>query len=265
MILLALMTALFAGQAQDERLSKLAGELGSADAVVRERAAKEFVVLGRPVLKSLKALERDAADPEVRLRAAAIVRDIVNNLRGAALKLDVSTDKPVYAPGELVTIAVRLKNVEDFPVTVYLGDGTLVENAQAEVLSGATPLRLVVPTYQVAIMGAIDVDEKRFRTIPPGESLLVHTLTFKERWDLKGKDPGLKASYTGEDKRPLEAGTHRARATFAWGRSGKKQAKPAAEGLALELYQFTPKAEALLSEAWQGALEGSVDFKVGKD
>src|SRR5213078_2970813 len=105
---------------------------------------------------------------------------------------------------------------EDFPVTIFLGDGTLSENAQAEVLSGATPVRLVVPTYQVMFFGAIAVDEKRFRTIPPGESVQVHTLMFKERWDLNGKDPGFKSSYTDEGKRPLEAGPYRVRATFAW-------------------------------------------------
>ncbi len=245
MILLAVVTALLAGQAQDERFSKWAADLGSADVVLRERAAKEFVAVGH--------------------RAAAAIRSIREELRRSALKLEVSTDKPTYAPGELVTVSVRLKNVEDFPVTIYLGDGTLGENAQADVLSGAKSVPLVVPTYQVLVMGAISVDEKRFRTIPPGESIPVHSLSFKERWDLKGKDAGLKASTTPEDKKPLDAGTYRARARFAWGPKGKKDDKPAAEGLDLELYQFTAKAQTLMAEAWEGALEGGVDFKVAKD
>jgi len=265
MILLAAITVLFMGQAQEERISKLGVDLGSADAVVRERAAKDLVALGRPALKSLKALERDAADPEVRLRAGDTIRKIIEGLRRAALKVEVSTDKPTYAPGETVTVSVRLRNVEDFPVTIYLGDGTLSENAQAEVLSGAKPVHLVVPTYQIALFGAVTVDEKRFRMIPPGASVQVHTLTFKERWDLKGKDAGLKASYAPEDKKPLDAGTYHARATFAWGSKDKKKGEPPADGFAVELYQFTPKAESLLSDAWQGAIEGGVDFKVGKD
>ncbi len=264
MILLAVVTALLLGQAQEERLSKLSADLGSTDAEVRDRAAKDFVALGRPALKPLKALEKDAADPEVRLRAGAAIRKIVEILRQAALKVDVSTDKPTYAPGETVTVRVRLKNVEDFPVTIYLGDGTLVENASAEVLSSGKPVHLVVPTYQIAFSGAVTVDETRFRTIPPGESLLVHTLTFKERWDLKGKDAGLKASYTEQDIRPLDAGTYRARATFGW-MPAKKPGEDAAGGLFEGLYKFTPKAESLLSDAWQGGIEGGVDFKVGKD
>jgi hypothetical protein len=264
-MLIAVVTALFLGQAQEEQLSKLAGDLGSADAVVRERAAKDLVALGRPALKSLKALEKDAADPEVRLRAADTIRKIVEVLRRAALKLEVSTDKPTYAPGETVKVSVRLKNVEDFPVTIYLGDGTLAENASAEVLSGGKSVHLVVPTYQIALNGALTVDETRFRTIPPGESVQVYELTFKERWDLNGKNPGLKSSYTEQDKRPLNAETYRARATFAWQPKSKKDDGEAAGGFFAELYVFTPKAESLLADAWQGALEGGVDFKVRKD
>ena len=82
---------------------------------------------------------------------------------------------------------------------------------------------------------------------------------------MKGKNPGMKASYSNEDKRPLDAGPYRARATFAWQPKGKMEAELPDHALVAELYTFTPKAQGLLADAWQGALEGGVDFKVGKD
>src|SRR5215831_6967881 len=121
MIFLAVVTALFAGQAQEERLSNLARDLGSAEAAVRDRAAKDLVALGRPALKTLREIQKSATDPEIRLRAGAVIKDITRDLRDSALKIDVTTDKPTYAPGEVVTAAVCLKNVEDFPVTIFLG------------------------------------------------------------------------------------------------------------------------------------------------
>ena len=276
MILLAALLALFAGQAQEERLSKLASALGSSDAAIRERAARELVELGRPALQTLKKIQGSATDPEIRLRAGAAVREIQSDLRLSALKLEVRTDKSTYAPGDVVTATLRLKNVEDFPVTVFLGDPILSNPAQADVFSGAKPVPLVVETYQVAISGPIEADETRFKTIPPGESIPIQTLSFRERWDLQGKDAELKSSYQDAARLPLEAGTYRVRASFGWGFKSKKE-KEEARAKAKEdaqkgehervtgVYKFTPKAETLLSESWEGALEGSVEFKVAKD
>ena len=261
---------------QDDRVSKLSAELGSPDAAVRERAAAEFVAMGRPALKTLRALEKDATDPEVRLRAAAASREIVEDLRRVALKIEVSTEKKTYQPGETVTVKVRLKNVEDFPVTIFMGEDDLMANAHSQILSGAKPVHIVVPTYQVLRMGPVPVDEKRFKTILPGESVEVHQLSFKERWDMKGKNPSLKASYQEAEKVALDPGTYRAQAFFSWGFKTKKEkrdanAKAKKEGeehrdsvIVLD-YTFTPKAGSLMSEAWEGALEGSVEFQVAKD
>jgi hypothetical protein len=53
------------------------------------------------------------------------------------------------------------------------------------------------------------VDETGFKTLQPGEYLDVHSVTFQECWDLQGKDPGLKESYSSANKEPLPAGTYR--------------------------------------------------------
>jgi hypothetical protein len=286
MILLAFVLALVAanpqtdlGDHQAERIAKLAQELESPDPPTRERATGEFVVMGRPALKALKALEKSASDPEVRSRASAATREIHDDLRWGALKFEVSTDRRIYEPGGTITVSLRLKNVEDFPVTIYLGDGMVQTNAGAEVVSGAKPVQIVVPTYQLLLSVPITVDEKRFRTIEPGGSIEAHALSFKERWDLGKKDPGLKASYTEESRRPLEAGTYQVKAGFSYGFKSKKQKREAllrakekeAEGSmekhvvgGYQIFNFklTPKAEQLMAEVWEGSLEGLVDFQV---
>jgi hypothetical protein len=273
MILVALVLALAAGQ--EDRLSKLSAELGSPTASVREQAARDLVAMGRAALATLKALEKDATDPEVRLRAAAASREIYGDLRRSALKLEVSTEKKTYRPGESVTVRVRLKNVEDFPVTVFLGDHDFSPNAHSEIRSGDRRVNIVIPTYQILVMGPVPVDEQRFKTIPPGESVEVHRLSFAERWDLKGQPDNLKASYQDAAKVPLDAGTYRALGVFAFGFKTRKEREAALRDLDpdqqrenrlfLREYKFTPKAESLMAEAWEGSLEGAAEFQVARD
>ena len=284
MIFIALLLTLSFGtpqagpaRSQEDRLSKLSADLGSSEPSVRERAHADLVAMGRPALKTLRTLQAGATDPEIRLRAAAAAREIVDDLRRTALKMEVSTDKRTYQPGETVTVTVRLKNAEDFPVTVFLGDDDLDENAHSVILSGEKPVHIVIPTYQVFQMGPIPLNEKRFKTVPAGESVVVHTLNFRERWDLKGKNAGMKASYREAEKVWLEAGTYRAKAVFAWGFKSKKERQDAARPKDKELdpknedrlfvkdYTYTPKAKSLMAEAWEGELEGSVEFRVGRD
>jgi hypothetical protein len=264
---------------QDDRLTKLTQDLGCADPATRERATAELVSIGRPALATLKALEKNASDSEVRSRASSAVREIYEDLRWNALKVEVATDRRKYRPGDDIKVSVRLQNVEDFPVTVYLGESEIETNASVEVVSGRKAVRIVIPSYQVFRMGPVKVDEKRFATIKPGDSLEVRGVTFKERWDLGGKDPGLKASYSEESRRLLEAATYQVKASFAHGFRSKKEKREALlrakekeaekpddkNRIVMSAIELTPKATDLMSNAWEGALKGHAEFQIADD
>jgi hypothetical protein len=179
-------------------------------------------------------------------------------------------------PGGAVTVNVRVTNREDFPVTLFAGGGTFGPPARIAIFREGRAVRVAVPSYQAMVFGPMTLDEKGFKTLQPGESLDVHSMTFKECWDLQGEDPGLKESYTSAKKEPLPAGTYRAKVTYGVGSRSKQEMEnarraiqdpkkdPAQEQRTILVFQYTltPKAEPLAAVAWHGSLDSETEFVV---
>jgi hypothetical protein len=64
-----------------ERIDRLAAELGSETVEVRKKATRDLVASGKPALKTIKKLAVSAKDAEMRSRAVRIVNEIEVALR----------------------------------------------------------------------------------------------------------------------------------------------------------------------------------------
>jgi hypothetical protein len=178
--------------------------------------------------------------------------------------------------GEPITVKVRVTNRADFPVTLFVGGGTFDAPARIAIVREERAIRVALPSYQAIVSGPITLDEKVFKTLQPGESIDLHSMTFKECWDLQGKDPGLKESYTLAKKEPLPVGAYRAKVTYGFGYRSKQEMEnarsaikdpkkdPVQEQRTILVFQFmfTPKAEQLAAVAWQGSLDSDTEFVV---
>jgi hypothetical protein len=76
-----------------EALKKLIEQLGDDDFDKRQQASERLGRIGKPALKALEEAARDHVDPEVRSRAAELVRRIDRELRGELL---VISGQPGY-------------------------------------------------------------------------------------------------------------------------------------------------------------------------
>jgi hypothetical protein len=70
-----------AASALDDRIARLALELSSESVETRERAERELLAIGKPVLAQMKKLAQLGKDPEMRARAAEIARKLEFALR----------------------------------------------------------------------------------------------------------------------------------------------------------------------------------------
>src|SRR5262249_32336051 len=109
----------------------------------REKAARDLVVVGEPALKALRAAST-SADPELRMRAAAIAEQIDRALRSerllAAPKIAIKLDKvplqqAVNEVGKKTGLRFQLEPTKDAdfrrPVTIDTGEVPFWDAVQA--------------------------------------------------------------------------------------------------------------------------------------
>ncbi len=249
---------------QDPDPAKLTGDLSSSDPDVREKASKALVELGKKAVAPVTKL-LESKDAEVKARAAEILAAIRTKRRTTALTLTVAPDKKVYKPGERVTLAASLKNVEEFDVDIvkFIYDGGV--HAQSWITVTFDGKRMNVagdPLPQVMIHHA--VREERFATVKPGASFECRKIEFSKAWDLGGKDPSLKDSYAKGTTVDLKPGSYKVKATWKFKIDTDliRKMPDETERHPQLKWSFEGKSKEMLLEAWQGSLEAEAEFEV---
>ena len=250
--------------AQDADPAKLAGDLASADPDVRDKASKALVDLGKKAIAPVTKL-LESKDAEVKARAAEILAAIRTKLRAKALELSVAPDKKSYKPGDTVTLAAALKNVEDFDVNVmkFIYDGGLYSDAWISVTFEEKRIKFAGdPLPQVMIHH--NVTESRFEGIKPGATFECRKVSFSQAWDLGGKDPSLKESYAKATTVNLKPGTYKVKATwkFKIDTDLVRKMPDETERHPQLKWSFEGKSKEMLLDAWQGSLEAEAEFEV---
>ena len=238
----------------------LCASLASDDLDTRDRATFMLVRLGRP---ALAPLERVADDEDALARARFVTQQIVEKLRPKALDLDLVLDKYVYAPGEIVHVEARLKNIEGFAVTTLRPEagGAAVVRLTFTLKRDRTP---VSPTAIQPAPGRDPLTEGSFVALAPGAVESLFRTRFGHTWE---QGPA-KCGDVGPPKTvatPLVPGRYRLEALYSVQIREPHQVSKKSSPKALivpEPPPLDPRLRTRHDECWRGSIRAAVEFSV---